>query len=346
MRIARKRLAFTLIELLVVIAIIAILIGLLLPAVQKVREAANRSKCTNNLKQLGLAVHNYHSAFDGLPPAAVNTGGAPGTLPQSMAEFINMTNTGYSNQSFFTIMLPYIEQDNVTKSVAGGYNMRLNWDDVVNRPATSVQIKTFECPSVPSPHTVNPNPNASQAGFFPATADYNAVTRSNNNPAVWTALFGSSPGTSTGDAVWNSVLAVNRKNSFPTILDGLSNTIMLGECGARQEGWSAGRKYADPTTFGNVRGAWGQGSNNIVCAGTQGPVTPGVAPFGKVSTAAHVPGGVAINAWNQGELYSFHTQVCNVAMGDGSVRNLSSSTSLAVLLPLAAGADGRVVNPD
>ena len=113
------------------------------------------------------------------------------------------------------------------------------------------------------------------------------------------------------------------------IPDGLSNTIMLGESGARHEGWAAGKKYADASTSGwGVRGAWASESNNIVCAGTRGPIVAGAAPAGKVSTTAHVPGAVAVNGWNQGELYSFHTGICMVVMGDGSVRPLKANISL------------------
>src|SRR5437773_7749710 len=100
-----RRRGFTLIELLVVIAIIAVLIGLLVPAVQKVREAANRTSCTNNLKQLGLAVLNYESSFKKLPTPG------EGIDPQ------NVSNKIYDKHSFFTYMLPYIEQEGAYRAM-------------------------------------------------------------------------------------------------------------------------------------------------------------------------------------------------------------------------------------
>ncbi len=335
------RRGFTLIELLVVIAIIAILIGLLLPAVQKVREAAARMKCSNNLKQLGLAVHNYESAYQSLPPGIVQTG-ATATLIPDLADYatFNGTTWTYANHSFLSVILPYIEQDNVLKASTGGYNYKLNWDNAANRPVTSLRINTFECPSSPSAKNIT---NAGIVGFTPAVSDYWPTTRANSNAAVWTAMGYVAP---TGDANFG-VLSSNRRTALLAVTDGLTNTLMLGESGARNEGWSAGRRYDDgSTTSWGVRGAWGQGSNGIVCAGTQGPVSPGVVPLGKVSTAVHVPAAQTVNAWNQGELYGFHTGVCNVALGDGSVRTLKASVSLSVLSRLAARSDGNPVNPD
>ncbi|MBM3983193.1 MAG: DUF1559 domain-containing protein [Planctomycetes bacterium] len=344
MRSVRHTRAFTLIELLVVIAIIAVLIGLLLPAVQKVREAAARMKCSNNLKQLGLACHGYESAHGSLPPAIVSGPGAadwPG-----LAEFQRNPNVppasgnDFARHGFLSIILPYIEQGNVLNSVPGGYNFRLNWNDATNQPAAATRIPTYECPSVPGDHLVSPIPSGWSRS--PAVGDYWPVTRGNNNSVVWTAMGMSYP----GDDGVRGVLTHNRRTAFAAVGDGLSNTIMLGESGARHEGWSGGRQYATAATLGFLGGAWAAESNNIVCAGTQGPVSPGVRPAGKVSTAAHTSAAVSINGWNQGELYSFHPNLCNVVMGDGSVRPLRDSISFAALQRLAARGDGLPTNLD
>ena len=140
---SNRRTGFTLIELLVVIAIIAILIGLLLPAVQKVREAAARSKCQNNLKQIALAAHNYQSANGQLPTGVL----APGkllTFPASSAAASWLSN--------LTLLLPYIEQDSIYRSMSinGSPDKPVGpaWFSVANNYAAALnRIQTFICPS-------------------------------------------------------------------------------------------------------------------------------------------------------------------------------------------------------
>ena len=125
---ARRRAGFTLIELLVVIAIIAVLIALLLPAVQSAREAARRMQCTNNLKQIGLALHNYHDVHGRF---------APGSIQFTFSN-------GYSyRQPFLTSLLPYIEQTNLTNS----FNFQISFEQDQNSTTRAVRVNAFDCPS-------------------------------------------------------------------------------------------------------------------------------------------------------------------------------------------------------
>ncbi len=335
---SRSRSGFTLIELLVVIAIIAILIGLLLPAVQKVREAAARIKCSNNLKQLGLAVHNYEGTNGSLPPAIINTSSA--TKLPGLDEYLLTVPIGtriYSKQGFLSILLPYIEQGNVL-SMNGGYSFKADWSSPVNQPASSVRIPTYECPSVPGTHLLATVPTGwSQQ---PALADYWPISRANNNTAVWIGLgYAAYP----GDDAIKGVLGANERTQILAITDGLSNTLMIGESGARNDGWAVGKMYNSSLPY--IAGVWSSETNNITCSGTRATVA-GSAPPGKVTTAAHIPGSLAVNGWNQGELYGFHTGSCIVGLGDGSVRTLRDSIGLSTLQKLAARSDGNPNDPD
>jgi prepilin-type N-terminal cleavage/methylation domain-containing protein len=328
------RRGFTLIELLVVIAIIAILIGLLVPAVQKVREAAARAQCLNNLRQLGLALHNYESTFKNFPPSSVQSPAAadmPG-LQQFVIVGTPGTNANdFAKHCFLAIILPFVEQGNVLKANGTAYDFRKNWYDPNNRPATSTKIPLFICPSCPTSHEVNPmlEPAIYGTGWVPKTSDYMAVNRSNSTAGVWTALNMTFPG---ADSI-KSVLASNRFNNIAGCTDGLSNTIMLAEAAGRPERWTFGKQGTMPTF---MNGAWGHSGNDIAVDGSN-------SSGGTLNNGADVPTACRINCSNQGEIYSFHQGGAHVTMGDGSSRFISDSISLANLLKMCAARDGFVI---
>jgi prepilin-type N-terminal cleavage/methylation domain-containing protein/prepilin-type processing-associated H-X9-DG protein len=205
-----KRYAFTLIELLVVIAIIGVLIALLLPAVQKVREAANRAKCANNLKQMGLAVHNYESAFGTLPPGA-------GPLPTHDMDWAND-----SRASVQALILPYIEQSNKYNQFDFTYEIN---NDAHNLQARSQDIAIYLCPSDPSTAAFEVEPGApappGRSNYF---GNVGANAYSGNLDSATAGLFN-----------FESNYKVHLKNGqlisvrIADIIDGTSNTAMFAE---------------------------------------------------------------------------------------------------------------------
>jgi prepilin-type N-terminal cleavage/methylation domain-containing protein/prepilin-type processing-associated H-X9-DG protein len=190
--------AFTLVELLVVIAIIAILIGLLLPAVQKVREAAARIQCQNNLKQIGLACHNYHDARQGLPPGYLATvpyvDGATDTAP------------GWGWGAF---LLPYLEQDNLFHQIDFS-------QPVQNSPAIQVMVKAYLCPSDVPPTTA-----------FPIT-DPTGATVALAAPSSYAATVGPDA-SDVADPTGLGVFYRNSHTRLTDITDGTSQTVMIGD---------------------------------------------------------------------------------------------------------------------
>ncbi len=292
----RRRAGFTLIELLVVIAIIAVLVGLLLPAVQKVREAAARTKCSNNLKQIGLALHNYHSTFNGFPPG------------------ILVTASGASH-NFATLILPYLEQNNVYNQ----YKFSANWNDVGNDSGViQNSISTFVCPSAPDPASRS---NTNNRGVL----DYPAINQFNRpNPY---ALNGVPP---QNHQFWG-VLGNNVSRKVTDITDGSSNTVFVIECAGRDDRWAMGVKTG--TVLNGNPGSWANPNGDVIFNGYN-PAT------------ASSPGPVAINGTNNHNPYAFHTAVCGGLFADGSVHFLSASTGVDTLIALETLSYGEVIPAD
>jgi prepilin-type N-terminal cleavage/methylation domain-containing protein/prepilin-type processing-associated H-X9-DG protein len=310
---ARRR-GFTLIELLVVIAIIGILIGLLLPAVQKVREAANRIKCANNLKQIALAVHSYHDGQGYLP---VNSG-------TSLA-------LNDHNWSWLARILPYIEQDALYRQA----NIPSN---TLSMSAAEIQaqIKTFLCPSDP---LSNAGPRTDEFNISPTPVgqtNYKGVSGANWGNDGGIGNTGSPGGAFGCDAQWRyadpSSGSYNglddgdgifyrddfkRPKRLTDILDGTSNTFMVGEDVPSMN------MHCDWPFANHATGTCGIGPNALNSSGQ---------PY-------------ASSDWpNVYSFHSMHAGGLQFAMADGSVTFIPNSISLAVYRALATSNGGEVVS--
>jgi prepilin-type N-terminal cleavage/methylation domain-containing protein/prepilin-type processing-associated H-X9-DG protein len=214
------RCGFTLVELLVVIAIIAVLIGLLLPAVQKVREAANRASCQNNLHQIGLALHNYHDSQGSFPS------GYRCPQPQANADY---TSPGWG---WAALLLPYIEQGNL----AGQINFALPIEDPSNLAARTMVVKLYVCPSDRS------------TGVF-------TVYDKSNNPLAQAATNSYAACHGVGVDLdeelddFNGMFSRNSRVRIADVTDGTSNTLAVGERGA----FFTQTTWAGAISFGTTR---------------------------------------------------------------------------------------------
>lgn len=350
----QNRRGFTLIELLVVIAIIAILIGLLLPAVQKVREAAARMQCSNNLKQLGLAAHNYESSYGYFPPGWRN--------PTPDANFTDIVQDPPLPETprFTNLMvelLAYIEQDNLQK----------NWDyTVLNRNlteppnfttpgprSTSGQVvKIFLCPS----SAVAQNPvaivNSPLTGTYYGLNSYGGVAgrisftarpssaefAGPRQPPAPAPLDYSGPILATLDGIFYT----NSRVRLSGIADGTSNTFMFGERQHRDRNFD--RMYTNFPIIGWSGWAWANQGNAVgdYLLGTCRPIN------WMIPDDATGPNSSS-NTWVRQKLSSMssgHTGGANVCLADGSVRFLRDSTAMPILWAGATRAGGEVANLD
>jgi prepilin-type N-terminal cleavage/methylation domain-containing protein/prepilin-type processing-associated H-X9-DG protein len=322
---ARRR-AFTLIELLVVIAIIAVLIGLLLPAVQKAREAANRMKCSNNLKQMGIALHSYADTFGVFP-----TGGE-GT------DFVNAPKgpSIFDRHSTFTMLLPYIEQANLFNAM----NLAYYYNDPAwpgNQQAARTVVSTYICPS-----NSWSQPRDSQ-GY--GLTDYGATCYTDIDPV--TGLRNKA--TRDNGALHVDPLHALAGTKIATIRDGTSNTIAIAEDTGRDERYVAA--YIDPYD-GQLRRfwRWAEPDNAFGVSGFQsGSYDAGTAinntqypPGGSASTCLWAPTN---NCGNNDEIFSFHTGGAQAVFCDGHVGFLKETMDRRVVRMLVTPNGGETI-PD
>ncbi|OWK47397.1 DUF1559 domain-containing protein [Fimbriiglobus ruber] len=304
----RRRSGFTLIELLVVIAIIAILIGLLLPAVQKVREAAARAKCTNNLKQIGISIHSCNDTYGVLPAAGASNNVWNG------AGSVNPITKGACATAQFAI-LPFIEQGALyAGAIANGGISSSTFNGM---PIYGYQITTYKCPSDSTPGAGSGLGNPSGPDATHAVGNYVSNYLVFGNPSA-----NNQEGTSKLPA------------SFP---DGTSNTVIFGE---RFSWWGSGNTGGGPysTLWANSQGPpWTpQMCRAIDNGGTNYAPCPLFQSGVVVAAATGASGG--------GQ--AMHTSVMNVGLGDGSVRSVTASISQATWSNACDPRDGNVLGSD
>ncbi len=295
---------FTLVELLVVIAIIGVLVALLLPAVQAARESARRSQCTNNLRQMGLAVHNYESTFVRLPTGGQGTD-------------VNSTTT-FDLHSFFTTVLPYLEQASTFQQ----FDLRLAYNASPQNVAAAKQgIRTYVCPT--KAWRMSPT---DQEGF--GCTDYAATYYTDLDPVTGLA----------NKALRAEGALVTGGSRISEVTDGLSNTIFIAEDNGRDERMWSNHVYLDPLD-GQKRRLWRWAEPDNAMG------------ISKLINNSKSPLGGPVNCpWNTNncgpndEIFSFHAGGANVLMGDGSVRFLSEGQAAATLRALITRGGGEALD--
>lgn len=331
----RARRAFTLIELLVVIAIIAVLVALLLPAVQQAREAARRTQCRNNLKQLGLAIHNYFDQHKVLPPSRLSMGQIGGNWGQVPGPKDPLR---FQNATGWVMLLPFLDQGPLFNK----YNFQnaASWTWVygtyaqgdvlgnpdLNAPVTRTKLTAFLCPSDPN-DIYYPNAGSQHYSISRNTA---GGARTNYDFNVWYGeyFYQGYPLQPTLQPVFGAM----RSTKIDDIKDGTSNTAIVTE--------------TVRNVWNGVPPTWGHGGHVQVGIALDMPWVPGINqwgqgpwPGGGTSSSAYQPGRLV----NWAAAGSLHVGGCHMLLGDGAVKFVSENTDNATLLRLHRMRDNQTV---
>ena len=303
----QRRMAFTLIELLVVIAIIAVLVGLLLPAVQKVRDAAARTQCNNNLHQIGLAIHNYHDVYTALPPSRI----------------------GPQHATWFVVILPFMEQTNLYTQ----WNLTNNYYEQTPL-AQNALVKQYICPArrgeaMPSTQFEVSSTGIPDSALHPGTQGdyacnggqfYNAIV---DNPQCRGAMCYASSQVNANDQIVSS----RSQTALKDITDGTSHTFLVGE------------KHSVLSKWGQSGPSWGEGAiwNGDFARNFSRIAGPPLWNLGQGPNDLTGPWHCKFGSW--------HTGICQFLFSDGHVVALSNTTDIPTLQLLACRNDGLVA-PD
>lgn len=347
---SRNRNAFTLVELLVVIAIIGVLVALLLPAVQAAREASRRSQCQNNLKQIGIGIHNFHDVKKFLP-SSIRPQAAPTIRTGSMV-----------------FLLPFIERQDMWDL----YDLTKQWSEANNvKNVTGNRVAIYECPS--SPKTLkdhDPSLGTSPWSGIVAVGDYGSSLGIDNRlsdpggaaetglpnyygTGVPLKVQGTGTILSTPDKPTNGFLPKNAQITFGDVTDGLSNTIAVFESAGRPLLYRRGTLIgSDPLVHRVNSGGWCRAATDILFAGSNqtGSAVPGVY-FNR--TNGEDVGGVTYpypfyGTEGSAQPFAFHRGGSNVVLGDGAVKFINDSVDFGILCSLVTrnGSGGDDLNSD
>jgi len=358
----KKRSAFTLVELLVVISIIGVLASLLLPAVQNAREAARRTQCQNNLRQLALAVHNFADANGGGLPSSIRPAGT----------------TTQPRYSALTQLLPFIDLQNLWDD----YDVTKNWSSTVtntfghqvtNLSIGATIIQGFVCPSSTDPHRLDgnhqDNPWTSEVAitdYSPTTAvDQRLVDNGFAEVGLTPAQTADANQAGTSTARGSGILIKNGHPRLADVTDGLSNTILFAESAGRPYLYQGRAKVrigddvsADPHYVNG--GGWARPASDFAIDGaTQDGTQVGAQTTTDVLYAINRTNGADVagtyvsptgypyyGTEGSGEVYAFHPTGANVAFGDGSVRLINQDIAIRTFASLVTRSGGEEVSLD